>query len=191
MVLKIMRARWRTPQRRRPLSAKSDRMALERRLGVAGGAKKVRRPAAREVMCRLLARMTGQRRSVACTELTGRKSYSVPRGSRPRGGPQILTEDPLRGVLSASATRMFSSPKHTPLRVRLRPGERLRRSPSSRCFRRPGVCGQVPERFHGSNARRGARPGGGARSDNRIITSNAANPSDVCGAQANGRLREG
>ena len=51
-------------------------------------------------------------------------------------------------------------------------------------------CDQIREPFHGSNAGRGARPGGSARSDNRVINQQCCHPSGVCGAQANGRLRE-
>ena len=156
LVQKIMRARCRT---RRPLSPKS--IAWRSKAWGGGWAEKVRWSPARKMMCRLLARMTSQRRNGAGAELAGHDSCSVPReGWSSHGGPWSLAEDPLRGVRSTSAARMFSSPKHTPLRVRVRPGGACEaHGTASRCSRRAWpVCGQVPELFHGSNARRGARP---------------------------------
>ena len=67
--------------------------------------------------------------------------------------------------------------------VRLRPGGRPRRSPSSGCSRdvlASARGGQVPEPFHGSNARQGARPSGSARSDNRIIIQQCCQHLGVC-----------
>jgi len=92
-----------------------------RKLGVAGGAKKVRRPATWEVLCRLLARVSSQRRSVADTELAAVIAALYPERSFP-AVHRKLAEDPLERGRSANAARMLSSPKHTPLRVRLRPG---------------------------------------------------------------------
>ena len=149
-----------------------------RKLGVAGGAKKVRRPSTWEVMCRLLARMASQRRSVPCAELAAVKAGSEHR----HGGPRLTTRPWALQAVDAGAARMFSSPKHTPLRVRVRPGGACEaHGTASRCSRRAWrVCGQVPELFHGSNARRGARPRGSARSDNRIINQQSCQPLGVC-----------
>ena len=89
--------------------------------GVEGGAKRVRRPSTWEVLCRLLARMSNQRRSVAGTELTAVIAALYPERSFP-AVHRKLAEDPLERGRSANAARMLSSPKHTPLRVRLCPG---------------------------------------------------------------------
>ena len=92
-----------------------------RKLGVAGGAKKVRRPATWEVLCRLLARVSSQRRSVADTELAAVIAALYPERSF-KAVHGKLAEDALERGHSANAARMLSSPKHTPLRVRVRPG---------------------------------------------------------------------
>ena len=70
---------------------------------------------------RLLDRVSSQRRSVADTELAAviaalypERSFKVVHGK--------LAEDALERGHSANAARMLSSPKHAPLRVRLRPG---------------------------------------------------------------------
>ena len=134
--------------------------------------------------------MANQRRSVAGTEWAGRGSSSVPLV----GGSQIHAEVPLRRVCSANAARMSSSPKHTPLRVRLRPGGPEPEVPLDGRVR-SAAHGGPPQRGQlaglvGPNAGRGARPGGSARSGTELITSKAANPSVSAGAQANGRLRD-
>ena len=149
-VQKIMRARCRT---RRPLSPKS--IAWRSKAWGGGWAEKVRWSPARKMMCRLLARMTSQRRSVPCAELAAVRAGSA----RCDGGPMATRPEALQ-VVDAGAARMFSSLKHTPLRVRVRPGGACEaHGTASRCSRRAWrVCGQVPELFHGSNARRGARP---------------------------------
>ena len=95
-------------------------IALARSVGVEGGAKRVRRPAAWEVLCRLLAWMSSQRRSVAGTELTAVRAALYPERSF-QAVHRKLAEDPLERGRSANAAYMLSSPKHVPLRVRLRP----------------------------------------------------------------------
>ena len=69
-------------------------------------------------MCRLLARMTSQRRSVPCAELAAVRAGSA----RCDGGPMATRPEALQ-VVDAGAARMLSSPEHTPLRVRVRPGD--------------------------------------------------------------------
>ena len=93
-----------------------DRMVAEAWGG--GWAEKVRWSPARKMMCRLLARMASQRRSVPCAELAAVRAGSAQR----HGGPRLATRPEALQVVDAGAARMFSSPKHTPLRVRVRPG---------------------------------------------------------------------
>ena len=72
-------------------------------------------------MCRLLARMASQRRSVADTELAAVIAALYPERSF-KAVHGKLAEDALERGHSANTARMLSSPKHTPLRVRVRPG---------------------------------------------------------------------
>ena len=111
-------------------------------------------------MRRLLARMASQRRSVADTELAAVIAALYPERSF-KAVHGKLAGDALERGHSANTARMLSSPEHTPLRVRVRPGGACEaHGTASRCSRRAWrVCGQVPELFHGSNARRGAHPG--------------------------------
>ena len=81
----------------------------------------VRRPAAWEMLCRLLARMSSQRRSVADTELAAVIAALYPERSF-QTVHRKLAEDALERGHSANTARMLSSPEHTPLRVRVRPG---------------------------------------------------------------------
>eukprot|EP00802_Teleaulax_amphioxeia_P015881 Tamp_15981.p2 GENE.Tamp_15981~~Tamp_15981.p2 ORF type:complete len:143 (+),score=4.67 Tamp_15981:854-1282(+) len=53
-----------------------------------GWAERVRRPSARKVVRRLLARVSSQYHSVASMEVGGRDSSSMPQESRSCGGPQ-------------------------------------------------------------------------------------------------------
>ena len=120
-------------------------------------------------MCRLLARVASQRRSVPCAELAAVKAGSEHR----HGGSQMHAEVPLRRVCSANAARMSSSPKHTPLRVRLRPGGPEPEVPLDGRVR-SAAHGGPPQRGQlaglvGPNAGRGARPGGSARSGTELI----------------------
>ena len=115
---------------RRPVSAKS--IAWCSKAWGGGWAEKVRWSPARKMMCRLLARMTSQRRSVPCAELAAVRAGSA----RCDGGPSATRPEALQ-VVDAGAARMFSSPKHTPLRVRVRPGGACEaHGTASRCSRR-------------------------------------------------------
>ena len=96
-------------------------------LGDMAHVKRVRRPSAREVMCRLLARMASQRRSVAGTELASHESCSVPQEEE--------EEEEEEGLFKADAVGL-------PPRWRL-VGAR-RRSPSRRAFYKRCAYAQAP-----------------------------------------------
>ena len=136
--------------------------------------------------------MTSQRRSVADTELAAVIAALYPERSF-QAVHRKLAEDALERGHSANTARMLSSPEHTPLRVRVRPGDP---EPED------ALDGEVRARLlapHGACSRGWASPAqtrGGVRvpAETRgAITGSSSskdgNPSGVCGAQANGRLR--
>ena len=102
----------------------------------------------------------------------------------PRNLVPVAVHSRLRGprrisAVDVNAARMFSSPKHTPLCVRVRPGDACGARGTSRQAAGRGCSLCASNRLdwlYSPNARRGAHPSGSARSGNRIIIQQQRQP---------------